>query len=135
MLRHVLGSPKHRCLIVMDGLDKSVFSPEDKKKLEKKGIPNTRGPAVNCTVLFAPRHWKVDLIQPKYSNNDIVVEILGLTDDVLNTIIQNVLVKFFKLNTQSPAYKTKVEALKSSYEIQNSNLQRKFQCWLRFPSY
>ena len=121
VIRHVLCSPEYRCLIVVDGLDEWVIAPDAQTKLREKGIPNTKGLSVNCTVLFASRHWKVDLIQPKYSKNDIVVELLGLTDKGLDTIIQNVLINFFKLEIESPAYKSKMIALKT--QLQNSKFQ------------
>ena len=121
VIRHVLGSPRYRCLIVVDGLDEWVFSPEVQTKLQKKGLPNTRGLSISCTVLYASRHWKVDLIQPKYSKNDIVVEILGLTDKGVDTIIQNIFVKFFKMDLHSPEYQTKFKELKR--QLQNSKLK------------
>ena len=97
VIRHVLGSLKHRCLVIVDGLDEWVLSPEAEKKLREKGLPNTKGLSANCTVLFASRHWKVDLIQPKYSKGDIVVEILGLADNGLNIILQKYFGKFLQL--------------------------------------
>ena len=75
VIRHVLSNAKYRCLVVVDGLDEWVIAPDAQTKLREKGLPNTRGLSVNCTVLFASRHWKVDLIHPKYSKIDIVVEI------------------------------------------------------------
>ena len=60
VIRHVLGSPDFRCLVVVDGLDEWVCSPEVQTKLREKGLPNTSGLSKNCTLLFASRHWKVD---------------------------------------------------------------------------
>ena len=127
VIGHVLESCDNRCLIVVDGLDEWVFSPEAQEKLRNKGLPNTLGLSANCTVLFASRHWKIDLIQPKYSQNDIVVEISGLTDKGVNTIIQNILEHFFKLDIESEDYKTKLEDLKN--QLKNS----KFESSKRIP--
>ena len=121
VIRQVLGSKKYRCLIVVDGLDEWVVAPDSQTRLREKGLPNTRGLSVNCTVLFASRHWKVDIIRPRYSKNDIVVEILGLTDKGVETIIQNILVNFFKLNIESAAYKAKLEDIKT--QLRNSKFK------------
>ena len=118
VIRHVLRSPEFRCLVVMDGLDEWVYSLEAGAILRQKGLPNTKGLSRNCTILFASRHWKVELIQPKYSKYDMVIEILGLNDKGLNAIIQNILSNFFKLKEDSLVYKTKTRALKT--DIKNS---------------
>ena len=118
VIRHVLGSSDFRCLVIVDGLDEWVLSTEVQTKLRQKGLPNAIGLSKNCTVLYASRHWKVELIQPKYSRNDKVVEILGLTEKGTNTIIQNILVNFFKLEIESPEYEAKVIDLKN--QIQNA---------------
>ena len=127
VIRHVLSSQNHRCLVIVDGLDEWVLSAEAQKKLREKGLPNTNGLSANCTVLFASRHWKVDLIQPKYSKRDIVVEILGLADKGLNTMLQNILVNFFNLEIESHEYEVKFEDLKN--QIHNS----KFKSSMKIP--
>ena len=96
VIRHVLGNTKYRCLVVVDGLDEWVLSPEEQTKLRPNGIPNARGLSTNCTVLYASRHWKIELIQPEYSRKDIVVEILGLTNTGVDTIMQNILEMFLQ---------------------------------------
>ena len=118
VIRHVLGSQNYRILVIVDGLDEWVYSEEVHDTLKQKGLPNTDGLSTNCTVLFASRHWKLELIQPKYSKNDIVVEILGLTDEGLGTIIENILVNFFKLKKNSEKYKAKYTELET--QLQNS---------------
>ena len=118
VIRHVLCNPKFRCLIIVDGLDEWKYSQEVQEKLRRKGMPNTAGLSANCTVLYASRHWKVDLIQPKYSKNDIVVEILGLSEKGENAIIQNILVNYFMLSIGSPEYEAKLESLKG--QMQNT---------------
>ena len=118
VIRHVLSSPDYRCLIIVDGLDEWKYSQDVQEKLRQKGLPNTGELSTKCTVLYASRHWKVDLIQPKYSKSDIVVEILGLNDKGANTIIQNILVNFFKLEIDSPEYEAKFDALKK--QLQNT---------------
>ena len=121
VIRHVVGSLKHRCLVIVDGLDEWVLLPEAQKKLREKGLPNTKGLSANCTVLFASRHWKVNLIQPKYSKRDIVVQILGLTDNGLERIIQNILVNFFKLEIKSHEYRAKFKDLKNKIKHSEFN--------------
>ena len=107
VLRHVLGSPEYRCLIMLDGLDEWLLSPEVKANLTHKGLPNTNGLSTNCTILFASRHWKVELLKPKYSANDVLVEILGLGPSGVETVIDNILTNFFKLEKDSPENKSK----------------------------
>ena len=127
IIRHVLSYQKYRCLIVVDGLDEWAVSPEAQKILQRQGLPNTKGLSVNCTVLFASRHWKIDLLKPKYCKNDIVVEISGLSKKGVDTIIQNILVNFFKLDLESAEFEVKVEKLKS--QMLNST----FESSMRIP--
>ena len=48
---------------------------------------------------------------------DVVVECLGLTENGVDTIIQNILQNFFKLDIKSPEYKAKFEYVRN--QIQN----------------
>ena len=121
VIRHVLRSLDHRCLVVVDGLDEWVLSQEEKIKLRQKGIPNTGGLSANCTVLFASRHWKIEQIQPKYSRSDIVVEILGLTDKGVDTIIHNILVNYFKLGADTLLNETKSNVIKKQIQMSKSS--------------
>ena len=123
VIRHVLRSPDYRCLVVVDGLDEWVLSPEVKAKLKHRGLPNTGGLSSNSTVLYASRHWKIELMQPKYSKNDIVLEILGLNDKGVDTIIHNILVNFFMHNTDTLVYKSKSNDIKK--HLQRSKSSRK----------
>ena len=103
------------------GLDEWVYSVEAKANLRHKGLPNTDGISSSCTMLFASRHWKVDLIQPKFSIKDKVVEILGLNDEGCDTIIGKVLVNFFKLEENSKEYDTKFSNIK--WQLRNTKLK------------
>ena len=121
VIRYVLGNSDYRCLVIVDGLDEWIISTEVQAKLRDKGMPNTNGLSENCTVLFMSRHWKMELIQPKYSRNDSVVEILGLTDKGVHTIIHNVLVNFFKLDADTLVYKKKSGDIKAHIERSESS--------------
>ena len=123
VIRHVISSPDYRCLLLVDGLDEWVCSPEIKSKLRHKGLPNASGLSSKCTVLYASRHWKLELINPKYSKNDKVLEILGLTDEGINTIIQNILVNFYKTEIGSPVFKAKLSELKEKIQKSKSSLK------------
>ena len=107
VIRHVLGCPDYRCLVIIDGLDEWVYSPEVKAKLRQDGFPNTRGISTNCTIFYSSRHWKVELIQPKYNAKDKMIEILGLSDKGVDTLIENILVNFFMLTNDSPDFEAK----------------------------
>ena len=127
VIRHVLGDPQYRCLVIMDGLDEWIYSPEVHAKLRQKGLPNTGGISSNCSLLFASRHWKVDVLQPKYSTRDKVDEILGLTTNGISTVIENILVNFFRLQRNSPDYKVSFNKLKQNIE------KSKFGSFMKTP--
>ena len=107
VIRYVLGNPEYRCLVILDGLDEWILSPEARTKLRSEGIPNTGGLSKSCTILFASRPWKMELIQPKYSKKDVVVEIMGVSREGVKIIIQNILTNFFKLTIDDPGYTSK----------------------------
>ena len=107
VIRYVLGNSDYRCLVIVDGLDEWVLSLEAKAKLRQKGLPNTWGLSKSCTILFVLRPWKMELIQPKYSKNDVVVEIMGVFRDGMKSIIQNILINFFKLEIDDDDYTIK----------------------------
>ena len=121
----VLRNPKYRCLIMVDGLDEWVISPQVAKELSNlnpKGLPDTGRLSMNCTILFASRHWKLDLLKPKYKANDTEVEILGLTEKGIKSIIENILKNQTELEIGSEDYNAKLTILKTRVEKSKSSI-------------
>ena len=114
VISHVLGSSDYRCLVLVDGLDEWVLSPDVQDKLRQKGLPNTTGLSKNCTMLFASRHWKMEILQTKYSRNDKVVEIMGLSERGIDKLIENILVNFFNKVVDSPSFKEQFTEIKKN---------------------
>ena len=121
----ILRNQKYRCLIMVDGLDEWVISQEVAKELTNlnlKGLPDTGRLSMNCTILFASRHWKLDLIKPIYKAKDIEVEILGLTEKGITSIIENILKNQSKLEIGSGDYNSKLNKLKVQVEKSKSSV-------------
>ena len=110
---------------MVDGLDEWVISPEVVKELTNlnlKGLPDTGRLSMNCTILFASRHWKLDLIKPIYKAKDIEVEILGLTEKGKESIIENILKNQTELGIGSEDYNAKLTKLKTQVEKSKSSI-------------
>ena len=125
VILRVLRNQKYRCLIMVDGLDEWVISPEVEEELANlnlKGLPDVGRLSMNCTILFASRHWKLDLVKPKYKANDIEVEILGLTEKGIESIIENILQNQTELEISSVGYKAKCSKLMKRVEKSKSSI-------------
>ena len=124
VVRHVLTSPDYRCLVILDGLGEWGKSAEKESKSTQKGIPNTGSLSKNCTILFTSLNWTEDLIQPKCFTDNIVVEMLGLTDKGVTRIIENTLVNYFHFKEGSRQFKAKCTEME--IQIRKSKSQLKF---------
>ena len=126
VILNVLRNPKYRCLIMVDGLDEWVISAEVEDELAKsnlKGLPDTGCLSINCTILFASRHWKVELIKPIYKINDIEVELLGLTERGINSIIENILKNQSRCESNLVDYNSKFTQLKAQVQKSKSSMK------------
>ena len=102
-LRQMLGDGKIPCLVILDGLDE--WKAPDTCRVP--GFPDIDG-LVNYTVLCTMRPWRmVNLCLALDSLCDKAVQILGLKDASVETVISNVLVHYYGLQLDSPLYEEK----------------------------
>ena len=104
-IRKVLSDNSIPCLVIIDGLDE--WRAPGRCRVE--GFPDRDG-LVNCSLLCTTRPWRmVSLRLGLDSTCDKVVQILGLKNDSIETVINNILVNFYGLKISSDLYKEKFE--------------------------
>ena len=102
-IKQMLRDGNLKCLIILDGLDE--WRAPDTCRVE--GFPDSDG-LVNCTLFCTMRPWRMINLRLGLSRTfDKVVEILGLKEESIETVISNVLVNFYGLEITSDLYKEK----------------------------
>ena len=102
-MKQILHDASISCLVILDGLDE-WRAPDACRVM---GFPDSDG-LVNCTLLCTMRPWRmVNLRLGLDSTCDKVVQILGLQQRSVKTIIKNVLVNFYGFDISSALYKQK----------------------------
>ena len=94
VLRKILSSSAHRCLIIVDGLDEWNPSPDVKARIGSNGFPSIDG-LTNFVVFWTSRPWKLETLRPKFGKLDKLLEIFGLGDTGVENLIRRVLVNFY----------------------------------------
>ena len=99
-IKQILADSNIPCLIILDGLDEyKLPSVSRVKGFLEYGLVNT---VVLCTM----RPWRmVDLELGLESDHDKVVQICGLKEESVETVLSNILVHFYKLQRDSALYK------------------------------
>ena len=99
----VLRSNHYKCIVILDGLDES----------KRADLP-VRGHMENCQLLYTSRPSKLDVIDPKYAQDDKIVDILGLGDD-LSELVENILGQYYELEgtEKQEKHKSVMNKLKS----------------------
>ena len=106
-LKLVCGGRIH-CLVILDGLDESPVTFRE--------LPSMHG--IDSYVLFCTtRPWKLTQLPLTYSQDDKVVQILGLLPTSEKKVIEYVLVNFYKLKKETEEFKKKFERYSSMLKI------------------
>ena len=93
-IKRILRDGNIKCLVILDGLDE--YKVPDTCRVQ--GFPDSDG-LVNCTLLCTMRPWR--MVGLTLDNaRDKVVQILGLKEDSIKTVIRYVLVDFCQLDEE-----------------------------------
>ena len=104
----LVGSGRIHCLVILDGLDESPVTFRE--------LPSMHG--IDSYVLFCTtRPWKLTWLPLTYSQDDKVVQILGLLPRSEKKVIEYVLVNFYKLKKETEEFKKKFERYSSRLKI------------------
>ena len=96
------------CLVILDGLDESPVTFRE--------LPSMHG--INSFVLFCTtRPWKLTQLPLTYSQDDKVVQILGLLPTSEKKVIEYVLVNFYKLKKETEEFENKFKRYSSMLKI------------------
>ena len=105
-IKKMLREGSIQCLVILDGLDE--WRAPDTCRF--KGFPDSDD-LVNCTLLCTMRPWRMVTLQFRLDASfDKVVQILGLKNESIETVINNVLVNFYGLEISSDLYKEKFKS-------------------------
>ena len=92
----VSGRQGIHCLVILDGLDESPVT--------FKELPSMHG--IFSYVLFCTtRPWKLTQLQLTYSQNDKILQIIGLLPSSEKKVIEYILVDLYKLQKESQEFK------------------------------
>ena len=91
--------------------------------LNLKGLPDIGRVSMNCTTLYASRHWKLERIQPIYKKHDMQVELVGLAKKGVDSIIQTILRSQTELAFDSTEFKIKCTELKTQIEKSEASMK------------
>ena len=112
-IKKMLGEGSIPCLVILDGLEE--WRAPDTCRF--RGFPDSDG-LVNCTLLCTMRPWRMVNLQLRLDASfDKVVQILGLKNDSIETVISNVLVNFYGFDISSDLYKEKFSRLCKKAEL------------------
>ena len=104
----LVSSGRIHCLVILDGLDESPVT--------FKELPSMNG--IDSYVLFCTtRPWKLTQLPLTYSQDDKVVQILGLLPTSEKKVIEYVLVNFYKLKKETEEFKKKFKRYSSMLNI------------------
>ena len=106
-LKLVSGDRIH-CLVILDGLDESPVTFRE--------LPSMHG-IVNYVLFCTTRPWKLTQLSLTYSQDDKVVQILGLLPTSEKKVIEYVLVNFYKLKKETEEFKKKFKRYSSMLKI------------------
>ena len=95
-LNVLVSGGRVNCLVILDGLDESPVSFRE--------LPSSHG-LVRYVLFCTSRPWKLTQLKLTYSQNDKVVQILGLLPSSKDQVIKYVLVNFYQLKTETPEYR------------------------------
>ena len=96
------------CLVILDGLDESPVTFRE--------LPSMHG--IDSYVLFCTtRPWKLTQLPLIYSQDDKVVQILGLLPTSEKKVIEYVLVNFYKLKKETEEFKNKFKRYSSMLKL------------------
>ena len=100
----VSGGRRIQCLIILDGLDESpaIF----------RELPRMDG-IVNYVLFCTTRPWKLTQLSLTFSQNDKVVQILGLLPSSEKKVIEYVLINFYKVKKETPEFLMKLKRYSS----------------------
>ena len=116
-IRQILSEGSILCLVVLDGLDE--WRAPDTCRVQ--GFPDSDG-LVNCSLLCTMRPWRmINLRLGLDGIYDKVVQILGLKEDSIETVISNVLVNFYGIEISSDLYKMKLKRF--SHKVKHQELE------------
>ena len=106
--KRLLSNKNVRCLIVLDGVDEWPHPPGF------TGLPTSRGLSMKCVMLWTMRPWKLVQLQLKPKHDDHIVTVSGLTPYGVDTVIENILERFYGLKGETLkstllAYREKIE--------------------------
>ena len=102
-IRKMLREGSIQCLVILDGLDE--WRAPDTCRF--RGLPDSDD-LINCALLCTMRPWRMVNLQLRLDASlDKVVQLLGLKNDSIETVINNVLVNFYGLEISSDLYKEK----------------------------
>ena len=88
----VSGGQRIQCLIILDGLDESSATLRELPRMD--GI-------VNYVLFCTTRPWKLTQLSLTFSQNDKVVQILGLLPSSEKKVIEYVLINFYKVKKRN----------------------------------
>ena len=96
----ITGGRRIQCLIILDGLDESPATFRELPRMD--GI-------VNYVLFCTTRPWKLNQFSLTLSQNDKVVQILGLLPSSEKKVIEYVLINFYKVKKETPEFKLKFQ--------------------------
>ena len=100
----VSGGQRIHCLVILDGLDESPVT--------IKSLPGMHG-IVSYVLLCTTRPWKLTQLQLTYSQDDKIVQMLGLLPSSEKKLMEYVLVDFYKLKKETQEFKKKFKRYSS----------------------
>ena len=100
----VTGGRRIQCLIILDGLDESPATFRELSRMD--GI-------VNYVLFCTTRPWKLNQLSLTLSQNDKLVQILGLLPSSEKKVIEYVLINFYKVKKETPEFKLKFQRYSS----------------------
>ena len=104
----LVSSGRIHCLVILDGLDESPVTFRE--------LPSMHG--IDSYVLFCTtRPWKLTQLPLTYSQDDKVVQILGLLPTSEKKVIEYVLVNFYKLKKDTEEFKKKFKRYSSLLKL------------------
>ena len=98
------GGRRIQCLIILDGLDESPATFRELPRMD--GI-------VNYVLFCTTRPWKLNQLSLTLSQNDKLVQILGLLPSSEKKVIEYVLINFYKVKKETPEFKLKFQRYSS----------------------
>ena len=92
----VSGGQKIHCLVILDGLDESPVA--------FKELPSMHG-IISYVLFCTTRPWKLTQLHLTYSQDDKIIQIVGLQPSSEKKVIEYILVDLYKLQKESQEFK------------------------------